>query len=101
KGGVRITKRADSNSEVELARLSDGDFFGEVALLLDAPREASAVATERSDILGVSRTDLQDLMDSRPTLGLRISLALGRTVAARLQSASGEIVGVEKKRPRG
>ena len=45
KGNVQIR-----TGSVLLAELSEGDFFGEVALVLDEPRTADAIASKQTDI---------------------------------------------------
>ena len=43
-GKVKVTKTAESGQEIVLAHLSDGTFFGEMALLSESPRTASVIA---------------------------------------------------------
>ncbi|WP_416899240.1 MAG: cation:proton antiporter [Minwuia sp.] len=48
--------------------LGSGDFFGEIALLKDAPRTADVVAETFSDLLILERRDFQKLLDDNPDL---------------------------------
>ncbi|HUU29650.1 MAG TPA: cyclic nucleotide-binding domain-containing protein [archaeon] len=48
--------------EKSIARLGPGDTFGEMALLTDNPRTASAVALEKTNLLRVSREDFDTLL---------------------------------------
>jgi CRP-like cAMP-binding protein len=52
----------------EIARLSEGDFFGEIALLADRPRTATVRATVDSQILAIDRELLNDLIAGSPEL---------------------------------
>jgi CRP-like cAMP-binding protein len=52
----------------EVARLSEGDFFGEIALLADRPRTATARATVESQVLAIDRPLLGDLVAASPEL---------------------------------
>jgi len=57
KGVLKIYKMSTDGKNEDLALLKDGDFFGELALLDDSPRSASAVAIEACHILGFFRPD--------------------------------------------
>jgi len=52
----------------EVARLSEGDFFGEIALLSNRPRTAMARATMDSQVLAIDRALLNDLITASPEL---------------------------------
>jgi CRP-like cAMP-binding protein len=52
----------------EIARLSEGDFFGEIALLADRPRTATVRATVDSQVLAIDRALLNDLVAESPEL---------------------------------
>ncbi|MBI4519600.1 MAG: cyclic nucleotide-binding domain-containing protein [Gemmatimonadetes bacterium] len=54
-GAVELTKRTPSGQEERLAVRRDGEAFGEMALLTDKPRSASARAVEPTQVLTVSR----------------------------------------------
>lgn len=50
----------------EVARLSEGDFFGEIALIADRPRTATVRATVDSQVLAIDRALLIDLVAASP-----------------------------------
>jgi len=53
-GQIMITKRI-GNEEKTLAILKDGDFFGEMAVLDQSPRSASAIAKTEAELIIVDR----------------------------------------------
>jgi CRP-like cAMP-binding protein len=72
----------------ELARLGEGSFFGEVALLTDQPRSATAVARVPTDLLAVDRALVHALLADAPEL-LRVILSFLRDrMEATLQATS-------------
>jgi CRP/FNR family cyclic AMP-dependent transcriptional regulator len=68
----------------ELVRLSDGDFFGEIALLNEVIRTATARATTDCTLLSLFQPDLLGLLERSPRLGVKVLLALARLVGLRL-----------------
>jgi CPA1 family monovalent cation:H+ antiporter len=64
-------------------RLGVGDYFGEMALLDDAPRSANVVAEGDVLALTIDRSGFTKLLRAEPTL----AQALLRTLAARLRAA--------------
>lgn len=67
-----------------LAELSDGDFFGELALLNETPRSATAIARTESVLYGLFRPDLLGLVKQQPSLGVEILLRMSRVISERL-----------------
>lgn len=67
-GRVKITKTSETGSEMVLAHLSDGAFFGEMALLSESPRSASVIAEEETLLFEVSRQVLDKVVKSFPSV---------------------------------
>ena len=87
KGAVRVVISVPGG-ERELIKLADRQFFGEMALLDDAPRSASAVAVERTELLGFFESDLEGLIERDAKLGSGILWNLARLLAARLRTSN-------------
>jgi CRP-like cAMP-binding protein len=82
----------DGNAKVLRAggrsrRLGSGDYFGEMALLDDAPRSADVVADGEVLALTIDRSGFTKLLRAEPGL----AQALLRTLAARLRAAETSI----------
>jgi ATP-binding cassette subfamily B protein len=68
RGRVRITASADDGTPRDLAVLQDGDNFGEVALLQDAPRNATVTSEAATVLLTLRRVSFQRLVDQHPAI---------------------------------
>lgn len=77
KGMVRIFHEAkdptDTDEEVEVAMLADGDFFGEMALISEKPRNATAQTKEESEVFKLKKDDFIQLVSSNTNMAGRIS----------------------------
>lgn len=65
-GSVRIVSEGSDGREITLAVLSEGNFFGDMALLDGHPRSASALAAEDCEILVLNQQDFFDLLARSP-----------------------------------
>jgi CRP-like cAMP-binding protein len=75
KGSVKISKIVDEN-EVMLAILRSGDIFGEMALLENMPRSASAIALEDTALLVVNKANFQRMVQTQPQLISKLTTLL-------------------------
>jgi len=69
-GKVKISKRI-RGVEKTLATLDKGEFFGEMAILNDKPRSASAETTEESEMLVIDRKTFDTLLRSNVEIAIR------------------------------
>ena len=83
-----MQKDGEDGEQVLLSQFESGSFFGETALLKDAPRTASAVAEEDSRLALFPRDALLQLADQRPHLGVKLANQLSRIIAERLRRAN-------------
>jgi len=77
-GSVKVLRGSD-----ELARLRRGDFFGELSVIDQQPRNASVQAAEPTSCLAVASWDLLALIESDSA----IALNLIRGLVARVRAA--------------
>jgi CRP-like cAMP-binding protein len=74
-------------AEKPIATLEHGNFFGELALLDDAPRSAQARAAENCTLVVFFRGDFLGLMHSHAVIASKIALQLARYLGVRLRGA--------------
>jgi CRP-like cAMP-binding protein len=79
KGSVKITKIVNDN-EVLLAVLKQGDIFGEMALIEDKPRSASAIAFEDSVLLAVNKDNFSRMVTSQPQIIAKLTQHLAERI---------------------
>ena len=60
-GELEVTREAEGASET-VATLGPGDFFGEVAILTDAPRSATLTARSAASLLTMERDQFRDVV---------------------------------------
>jgi len=70
-GRVKITKTI-GNAQKTLDVLSQGDIFGEMAILEEEPRSATAIAVDKVRTLNFNRANFDTLMKSNPQLAFRL-----------------------------
>jgi CRP-like cAMP-binding protein len=77
-GSVKVLRGAD-----ELAHLRAGEFFGELSVIDQQPRNASVQAAEPTQVLALASWDLLGLLEGDPQL----SLNMIKSLVARIRAA--------------
>jgi CRP-like cAMP-binding protein len=78
-GSVKIT-RVSKNGEILLAILKNGDVFGEMALLEEKPRGASALAYEKCDLIVVNQANFDQMITTQPQLITKLTSLLAERI---------------------
>jgi len=74
-GEVQVSKKLGGFSR-ELARLMEGQFFGEMALLTGEPRAATVVAAGDVDVFVLDKNGFQDIIAANPEIAVDMSSIL-------------------------
>lgn len=83
--------RNNSETEEHLATLSAGGYFGELALIDDQPRFASARADEPTGLLMLYKSDFDDLIDGHKAIAIKVMSNLLRTLAGYIRSSQSHV----------
>src|SRR3569833_1992946 len=90
-GELEITKH-DNDREITLATRKAGEILGEMSLLEQWPRTASARATSDTDLLEVDSAAIRRVLEVDP----KIATAILKTMAGRLRSTEASLMQHEK-----
>ena len=88
-GRVRIAKDYGGPHERTLAVLTQGDFFGDMAIFENAPRSATAVAEEESELLALSPEKFKQTIYQKPEMVFEIFRELSARLRRREEHAAG------------
>jgi CRP-like cAMP-binding protein len=92
KGRIGISLEKDRNKAIKfIAELGEGEVFGEMNLLDDLPRSASAHVIEDSTLLSLEKSRLRGLIINYPEL----SLGILKSLCLRLRQAN--LLNTERK----
>jgi signal transduction histidine kinase len=95
-GAVEIFADVGNNETRVLARIGPGDFFGEMAVLDDVPRSASARANLDTKTIFLSRAELLVFLEKRPELALTLVHEFSRRVRTLNHKYLDEILQAER-----
>jgi CRP/FNR family transcriptional regulator, cyclic AMP receptor protein len=93
-GCIRIEKRAQATGAVHktLAVIEAGDYFGEMALIEQKPRSATAVAAGGAKILRLSKAAFDQIQKNNSVAGMNVLFAMIRTSSERIRRLSTQVV---------
>lgn len=80
--GTVSVRTGDGNTEHELARLGEGEFFGEMSLLTGEPRSATTVAATDAECYRLDADAFRNLLARRPDLADKVAAALSERRSA-------------------
>jgi CRP/FNR family transcriptional regulator/CRP/FNR family cyclic AMP-dependent transcriptional regulator len=86
-GRVKVTILSDDGREIILSILGDRDFFGEMALLDNEPRSATAIAVQETEVAVIHQKDFLSIVEKRP----RVAINLLSALSDRLRKANHQI----------
>src|SRR5262249_48467890 len=81
-GAVQTYVTDDSGDKIVVSELGKGEMFGELSLLDNQPRSASAVATEPTQTFIIDQDDLRRLFSKKPEAAFDILNVLGQRIRA-------------------
>lgn len=84
-GSIRISTVIPEVGEESLSILYEGDFFGEMALMDDAPRAAAAIAHTPTRLLVIQKKEFNDLVDQNNPAAYWILWGLAKKLSQRLR----------------
>lgn len=79
KGSVKITKIVNDNEQL-LALLKPGDIFGEMSLLENKPRSASAIAHDETVLMAVNNANFNRMVSSQPQIITKLTQLLSERI---------------------
>ncbi len=85
-GTVELSRSTRTGDTTRIALLQPGDYFGEMSLLDECPRSATAAAAEIVKVHLLYKTELEKLVKQVPHVGAAIMMHLGTLLAARLRA---------------
>ena len=89
RGEVEVTKEIGGKRRT-LARLMEGQFFGEMALLTGEPRSATVVALTDVDVFTIDKAGFNNVLVKNPAIAVDISTILSERQEALVQ-AKGDV----------
>lgn len=97
KGQVQIVNNQDSDNITVYSDLSDGDFFGDLALVDDSDRSATALSSSETRLIAFFRPEMQDILTRFPAIGNKLMMGLASVIAQRLRKTNDYLIAAQKQ----
>lgn len=85
--GRILIVRSGNGGEEQVATLDRGSYFGELALIDDQPRSASARAEEPTVLLILYKSDFDDLIEGQRAIAIKVMANLLKALAGYVRAA--------------
>lgn len=90
-GSVRISTIVPGVGEEALTILREGEYFGEMALIDDAPRSASAIANDDTILLLIAKDNFRKLLAQETGIAYKLLWVFTKTLSARLRKTDEQL----------
>ena len=84
--------------DVNICKVEKGEIFGELALIDDAPRSATAECNGPAKLLTINGKKLRELMEKDYKIGYYISSNIAKTVCSRIRNTNSKLLAAIKWR---
>lgn len=88
KGSIKIYTKITENVDKTLVILRTGGLFGEMAVISEDYRTATARAIEETELLSINQKDFKDLLDKNPAAGKKLLEFIVKVLADRLKNTT-------------
>jgi len=91
-GLVNIFKEAEGLKSKLIAKIRPGKTMGEMSILDDLPYSATAVAAENTKIVLITKSNIDNMTEKYPDLGLKVMRKIAKLLSLRLRQTTGVLL---------
>ena len=96
KGAAQVKRRNPFHEQSQIANLTKGTCFGEMAILDDSPRSATIMITEPSILLRFSKREFLGLIKSQSIAAYKVIHSMAQQLAQRQRSLNQRIENMDR-----
>lgn len=91
-GKAQILKDDGVGKMKEIAVVRKGATLGEMSVVDDFPHSATVISSGDTEIALITKTNLKNITEKYPALGVKLLWQIARQLSARVRQASGQLV---------
>ncbi len=96
KGAVNVMVHEESDKDVYLSTINEGDIFGEAALFINMKRTADVYAVEYTELIEIERNGLLRFFRLFPHAGVRILMVIAYSLLLKLRESHLQLTFIRK-----
>lgn len=91
-GKAQVLKDDGQGKMKEIAVVRKEATLGEMSVIDDFPHSATAISSGDTEIALITKSNLKNITDKYPALGVKLLWQIARQLSARVRQASGQLV---------
>jgi CRP/FNR family transcriptional regulator, cyclic AMP receptor protein len=88
KGKVNILKESGNENKL-ITSINSGRIFGEMSVIDGSPRSATAIASEDTILMVLTKQEFNKILDEKPRMGAKILQKIATVMSQRLRETTG------------